>query len=60
MSANSLLQSLFGELAELHVAARDILADDDARKSIVQDLGGDPASTARFQPSPLDSVDAYR
>jgi hypothetical protein len=60
MSASSLLQDLFGELAELHEAARDILADDDARKSIIRDLGGDPASAAQFPPSTLDSVDAYR
>jgi len=60
MSANSLLQGLFGELAELHEAARDIFADDDTRGSIVRDLGGDPAASPQFPPTTLDSVKAYR
>ncbi|MCB1852840.1 MAG: hypothetical protein KDI83_19055 [Gammaproteobacteria bacterium] len=60
MSANSLLQGLFGELAELHVAARDLLADDDLRRSIIRDLGGDPTSAVQFPPTTLDSVVAYR
>ncbi|HEV8333456.1 MAG TPA: DUF6603 domain-containing protein [Steroidobacteraceae bacterium] len=60
MSANSLLQSLLGELADLHASAQEVLADDDMRKSIIRDLGGDAASTARFPPSTLDSVVAYR
>ena len=60
MSANSLLQGFFGELAELHVAAQQILGDDDTRKSIIRDLGGDPSSAAQFPPSSLDSVSAYR
>lgn len=57
---NSLLQGLFGELAELHEAARDILTDDDSRKAMIRDLGGDPSSSAQFPPSTLDSVAAYR
>ncbi|HKS58237.1 MAG TPA: DUF6603 domain-containing protein [Steroidobacteraceae bacterium] len=60
MSANSFLQSLLGELADLHASAQEILADDDMRKSIIRDLGGDASSTARFPPSTLDSVVAYR
>jgi hypothetical protein len=60
MSAKSLLQGLFSELAELHEAARDMLADDDTRKSIIRDLGGDPSAAVQFQPSALDSVKAYR
>jgi hypothetical protein len=60
MSANSFLQSLLGELADLHASAQEVLADDDMRKSIIRDLGGDAASTARFPPSTLDSVVAYR
>jgi Family of unknown function (DUF6603) len=60
MSANSLLQSLFSELAELHEAARDMLGDDDTRKSIIRDLGGDPSAAAQFTPSELHSVNAYR
>ncbi len=60
MSANSLLQGLFGELAELHEAARDMLADDDTRKAIVRDLGGDPSASTQFPASSLDSVNAYR
>jgi hypothetical protein len=60
MSTNSLLQGLFGELAELHEAARDMLADDDTRKSMIRDLGGDPASASQFPQTSLDSVTAYR
>jgi hypothetical protein len=60
MSANSLLQGLLGELAELHEAARDIFADDDTRKSMIRDLGGDPSSSAQFPATSLDSVTAYR
>jgi hypothetical protein len=60
MSANSFLQSLLGELADLHASAQEILTDDDMRKSIMRDLGGDASSTARFPPSTLDSVVAYR
>src|SRR6185369_1286221 len=61
MSANSFLQGLLGELAELHEAARDMLADDETRKAIVRDLGGDPgAATPPFPPTSLDSVTAYR
>lgn len=60
MSAKSLLQGLFGELAELHEAARDIFADDDTRKAMIRDLGGDPSSSTQFPPTTLDSVNAYR
>jgi hypothetical protein len=60
MSANSLLQGLLGELAELHEAARDIFADDDTRKSMIRDLGGDPSSSAQFPATSLDSVTTYR
>lgn len=60
MSAKSLLQGLLGELAELHEAARDVLADDDARRSIIRDLGGDPSAPPQFPPSSLESVKAYR
>ncbi|MGH8518248.1 MAG: hypothetical protein ACREUE_12405, partial [Panacagrimonas sp.] len=60
MSANSLLQGLFGELAELHEAARDMFADDDTRKAIIRDLGGDPAASPQFPPASLESVKAYR
>jgi hypothetical protein len=60
MSANSFLQNLLGELADLHASAQEVLADDDMRKSIIRDLGGDASSTARFPPSTLDSVQAYR
>ncbi len=60
MSANSLLQGLFGELAELHEAARDMFADDDTRKAIIRDLGGDPSASGQFPESSLDSVKAYR
>jgi hypothetical protein len=60
MSANSLLQGLLGELAELHEAARDVLADDDTRRSIIRDLGGDPAGASSFPATSLDSVKAYR
>lgn len=60
MSANSFLQKLLGELADLHASAQEVLADDDMRKSIIRDLGGDASSAARFPPSTLDSVQAYR
>jgi hypothetical protein len=60
MSASSMLQGLLGELAELHQSARDMLTDDDSRKAIIQDLGGDPKSAPQFPPSTLDSVSAYR
>lgn len=60
MSANSFLQNMLGELADLHASAQEVLADDDMRKSIIRDLGGDASSTARFPPSTLDSVQAYR
>lgn len=60
MSANSLLQGLLGELAELHRAAAEMLADDDTRKSLIRDLGGDPSAAAQFRPTTLDSVTAYR
>ncbi|HJY37140.1 MAG TPA: DUF6603 domain-containing protein [Steroidobacteraceae bacterium] len=63
MSANSMLQDLLGELAELHGMARDMLSDDITRKAIIRDLGGDPSATApapQFPPSSLQSVEAYR
>lgn len=60
MSAKSLLQSLFGELADLHEGARDILADNDMRRSIIRDLGGDPAAAPQFPATNVDSVKAYR
>jgi hypothetical protein len=63
MSAKSLLQGLLGVLADLHEDAREILADDDARKAIVRDLGGNPAagsSAPDFPPAGLESVTAYR
>jgi hypothetical protein len=63
MSANSVLQDLLGELAELHEMARDMLSDDITRKAIIQDLGGDPSASApapQFPPTALQSVEAYR
>jgi hypothetical protein len=60
MSADSLLQGLFGELAELHEAARDMIADDDTRKAIIRDLGGNPTASPQFPPTSLESVKAYR
>jgi len=60
MSANSLLQGLFGELAELHESARAMITDDDTRKAMIRDLGGDPSAAVEFPPSSLDSVRAYR
>jgi hypothetical protein len=60
MSANSLLQGLFGELAELHESARVMFTDDDTRKAMIRDLGGDPAAATEFPQSSLDSVRAYR
>src|SRR5262245_47513070 len=60
MSANSLLQGFFAELAELHELAQSVLLDDDMRKSIVRDLGGDASAPGTFPPTTLDSVKAYR
>src|SRR6187431_1062648 len=60
MSANSLLQGLFGELAELHESARAMFTDNDTRKAIIRDLGGDPSAATEFPQSSLDSVRAYR
>ena len=60
MSASSLLQGLLGELAELHEAARDMFTDDETRRAIIRDLGGDPTAIATFPSSSLDSVKAYR
>lgn len=60
MSADSLLQGFFAELADLHEVARGMLADDDTRKAIIRDLGGDPNAASQFPPTTLDSVQAYR
>ena len=37
-----------------------MFADDEMRKAIIRDLGGDPSSIATFPSSSLDSVKAYR
>ena len=60
MSSDSLLQGFFAELADLHEVASGMLADDDTRKAIIRDLGGDPDAAATFPPTTLDSVQAYR
>jgi hypothetical protein len=63
MSAKSLLQDLLGELADLHEEAREMLADDFVRNSIVRDLGGTPSaatSAPQFPQAGLQSVKTYR
>ncbi|CAN5260760.1 hypothetical protein BH11PSE10_BH11PSE10_03550 [soil metagenome] len=63
MADKSSLQSLVGGLGDFLEWVRDTLADEQARRAIVADLGGDVDNTPaapQFPPAGLQSIKTYR